>query len=104
MPTIIDLSKSWVYGFGYFGGPGILKVPACCGAFVGMRRLRRRHFQDIRGQEPSVPAGRLPSGGFQKGYIQRLQCSSFLMIAYFSLRDYNILPKKELLLSLWYMA
>ena len=35
--------------------------------------------------------------------IQRLQCSSFLVMTYF-LRDYNILPKKELLLSLWVMS
>ena len=34
-------------------------------------------------------------------YTQRLQCSSFLVMAYFLLRDYNILPKKELLWSLW---
>ena len=31
---------------------------------------------------------------------QGLQCSSFLVMTYFLLRDYDI-PKKELLLSLW---
>ena len=34
-------------------------------------------------------------------YTQRLQCSSFLVMTYFLLRDYDILPKKELLLRLW---
>ena len=32
---------------------------------------------------------------------QRLQCSSFSAMTYFLLRDYNILLKKELHLSLW---
>ena len=32
---------------------------------------------------------------------QRLQCSSFLVLTYFLLRDYNILPEKELHSSLW---
>ena len=32
---------------------------------------------------------------------QRLQCSSFLVMTYFLLRDCNILPKKELHSSLW---
>ena len=32
---------------------------------------------------------------------QRLQCSSFLVMAYFWLMDYDILPKKELHSSLW---
>ena len=32
---------------------------------------------------------------------QRLECSSFLVMTYFLLRDYNILPKKELHSSLW---
>ena len=32
---------------------------------------------------------------------QRLQSSSFLVMTYFLLRDYNILPKKELHLSPW---
>ena len=32
---------------------------------------------------------------------QGLQCSSFLVMTYFLLRDYNILPKKELPLSPW---
>ena len=32
---------------------------------------------------------------------QRLQCSSFLGMTYLLLRGYNILPKKEQLLSLW---
>ena len=39
-----------------------------------------------------------------KGYMvhtQGLQCSSFLLMTYLLLRDYNILPKKELHLSLW---
>ena len=31
---------------------------------------------------------------------QRLQCSSFLVMAYFPVRDYNMLPEKELHLSL----
>ena len=31
----------------------------------------------------------------------RLQCSSLLVMTYFLLRGYNILPKEELLLSLW---
>ena len=34
-------------------------------------------------------------------YTQRLQRSSFLVMVFFLLRGYNILPKKELLLSLW---
>ena len=32
---------------------------------------------------------------------QGLQCSSFLVMTYSLLRDYNILPKKELPLSPW---
>ena len=32
---------------------------------------------------------------------QRLQCSSFLVMTYFLLKDYNILAKKELHSSLW---
>ena len=32
---------------------------------------------------------------------QRLQSSSFLVMTYFRLRDYNIQPKRELLWSLW---
>ena len=32
---------------------------------------------------------------------QGLQCSSFLVMTYFLTRDYNILPKKELLWSPW---
>ena len=32
---------------------------------------------------------------------QRLLCSSFLVLIYFLLRAYNILPKKELHSSLW---
>ena len=34
---------------------------------------------------------------------QQLQCSSFLFMTYFLLKGYNILPKKELLMSLWLM-
>ena len=34
-------------------------------------------------------------------FTQRLQCSPFLVMTYFLLRDYNILPKEELLWSLW---
>ena len=34
-------------------------------------------------------------------HTQRLQCSSCLVLTHFLLRDYHILPKKELLLSLW---
>ena len=29
-------------------------------------------------------------------YTQRLQCSSFLGMTYFLLREYNLVPKKEL--------
>ena len=36
-----------------------------------------------------------------KSSTQRLQCSSFLVMTYFLLRGYNILPKQELHLSLW---
>ena len=32
---------------------------------------------------------------------KRLQCSSFLVMTYFLLTDYSLLPKKELHLSLW---
>ena len=39
-----------------------------------------------------VPDGRSTQG---------LQCSSFLVMTYFLLRDYNILPKRELPLSPW---
>ena len=36
------------------------------------------------------------------GYsTQGLQCSSFLVMTYFLLREYNILPKKELPSSPW---
>ena len=42
--------------------------------------------------------------GFYHQHAQRLQCSSFLVLTYFLLRDYNILPKKELLASLWAMT
>ena len=31
----------------------------------------------------------------------RLQCSSFLVMTYVLLREYNLLPKEELHLSLW---
>ena len=34
-------------------------------------------------------------------HTQRLQCSSFLVMTAFLLRDYNILPKRELHWSLW---
>ena len=34
-------------------------------------------------------------------FTQRLQSSSFLVVTYFLLRDYNIESKKELLWSLW---
>ena len=37
-------------------------------------------------------------------FTQRLQCSSFLVMTYFLLRDYNILPEKELHSSLWVVA
>ena len=36
----------------------------------------------------------------EKKPTQRLQCSSLLVMTYFPLRDYNILPKKELRWSL----
>ena len=42
---------------------------------------------------------KLGYGAFLLG--QRLQCSSFLVLACFLLRDFNILPKKELHSSLW---
>ena len=46
--------------------------------------------------------GLYPSGSLQLAFVtQRLQCSSFLVMTYFPLRDYNILPKKELHWSLW---
>ena len=32
---------------------------------------------------------------------QRLQCSAFLVMTHFLLRDYSILPKRELHSSLW---
>ena len=35
------------------------------------------------------------------GATQRLQWSSFLVLTYFLLRDYNILPQKDLHSSLW---
>ena len=34
-------------------------------------------------------------------YTQGLQRSSFLVMTYFLLRDYHVLPKKELPLSIW---
>ena len=34
-------------------------------------------------------------------YTQGLSCSSFLVMTYFLFRDYDILPKKELLWSPW---
>ena len=34
-------------------------------------------------------------------YTQGLQRSSFLVMTHFLIRDYNILPKKELLWSPW---
>ena len=52
-----------------------------------------------------LPGGRTQTCAMQPGIVllvlgtQRLQCSSFLVMAYF-LRDY-LLPKKGLLLSLW---
>ena len=38
--------------------------------------------------------------GTDLGITQRLQCRSFLVMAYFLLRDYNVVPRKELRSSL----
>ena len=43
----------------------------------------------------------LPQTSKYVNYTQRLQCSSFLVVTYFLLRDSNILPQKELPLSPW---
>ena len=40
-------------------------------------------------------------GGTPINSTQELECSSFLVMTYFLLRDYNVLPKKELLWSPW---
>ena len=54
---------------------------------VGASRFSCYHFYD-----------------YYHGYTQGLKCSSFWVMACFLLRDYNILPKKELHWSLWAMT
>ena len=69
-------------------------------------------------QGPSVLSGVRLSGGLhqicwltseelhcQPQYCtHRLQCSSVLVMTYFLLREYNVLPRKELYSSLWIQA
>ena len=57
---------------------------------------------DVRSMKPRPESVRMPDLSTRLApFSQRLQCSSFLGMTYFWLRDYNILPTKELLLSLW---
>ena len=56
--------------------------------------------QACHGGSSSSPGGEEPDQrGALRGNLfiaQGLQCSSFLVMTYYLLRDYNVLPKKEL--------
>ena len=91
---IVSILGYWAIILGCVGGPGIWTVDPD-GMISGSSSL-----QDPLGRECKYPHCR--GTGFCILYFkQPLLCSSILVMTYFPLRDYYILPKKELHSSLW---
>ena len=96
-PGKLKIANDWAPHFG--------REFCCVLADRYTQALMGRHARSVRSRchPAAVPGALPPAHGHDAGYIhpQRLQCSSFLVMTYFGLRDYNILPKKELHWRLW---